>query len=94
MAQHHALRATSGATGIYKVREVVAGNVCCDSVTAYCTDECLNIDGLVGRNRVETVSGGDDVAGLTVFEDKSDTVSGVFRVAGDIGCSGFQHTEE
>ena len=57
-------------------------------------DEVFDIDGLVGRDAVHAVGCGDDVTGLAVLKNQFDTVGGIVRIAGDIGCSGLQHAEE
>ena len=95
MTEHHTLRSSRRSTGVDKVSQIIA----CDVggyrlITCLTANECFHINRLVGRNSVHPVGSGDDISGLTVFEDQFDTVGGIFRIAGDIGGSRLQYTEE
>ena len=95
VAEHNAFGPSRRAAGVDKIGKIVGGAVCCDSIATYSTvEERFHVNGLVSGNGVETVFGCDDIAGFAIFQDIFHAVSGIFRIARDVGGSGFQDTEE
>ena len=95
MTEHHTLRSSRRSTGVDKISQIIARDIGGHRlITSLTANECFHINRLVGRNSVHPVGSGDDISGLTVFEDQFDTVGWIFRIAGDIGGSRLQYTEE
>ena len=65
-----------------------------DRSVTLCGEQCLDIDGSVGRHGVQAVGRGDDVSCLAVLEDEFDAVGRILWVARDVGSACLEHAEE